>query len=698
MARMHLLQQGTSTHHPMLLAQLNMDAPHNQIDDRKLSATDHAIILCNRKEVITGWDRRAEQTFGWTEGEALGQKIFYLLLPPTPESMPSLTLTDIISTGQEKTAEQFSLSQVVQHKNGSVFDAHFLIFDVRESASIIVLIRNLSRQQRFLDKINTSFQQQTVLDDILNISLKPISLGQQLDQILCYLFTVPQLNLLPQAAVFLAEHDRDFFTIKSCQGFPDRHRLSCRKMVQGVCRYGQSAQYETFRLTTCNTTENRDSCGLNIPHGHICLPVKKGEKTIGIVCLYTTAGHHLEPHDGQLLTSICNIIAGMVERREMDLQLIGLVHDLRHSIREIREEKKFSESIIQGLTHGLIVTDLEGNIHTYNGMAESIMSSFTTTLADQNLIDVVGQDGAARLLDINHRNSRHLEQELTISSDHGDEKIIGYSVVAREDALGNQVGRIISINDISELKYVRKEMEKMNRLATVAEIASAVAHEVRNPLAGIKIMAQSIQGQSVSQEEQTECLTRIIRQVDRLNSLLTEFFSYARPAEPQIRPTSLLDIISETQHLIANKMLKNHIIFKEDYQHNLPLIIADPNQVQQVLLNLFLNAMDAIQQGGIIKLKTAHIKGTELSRHRKKNPGLLPLSSYVFVSIADNGIGMAPDVAEKVFEPFFTTKSTGTGLGLSIVYRTLRENKAAITVESTPNKGSTFTLYFRTEK
>ncbi|MEE4239983.1 MAG: ATP-binding protein [Desulfopila sp.] len=674
-----------------------MDPQYTEIDDRKLSATDHAIVTCNRNEIITAWDSRAEQTFGWAAGEAIGQKFFYLLLPPTPESMPRLTLMDVISTGQNQKAEQFSLSQVVQHKDGSFFDAHFLIFNVQESDSIIILIRNLSRQQRFLDKINISFQQQTILDDILEISVKPLPLSQQLDQLLQYLFTVPQLKLLPQAAILLAEQDGDHFSIKSCQGFADPHKLPCRKMVQGLCGYGQAALYDTFALSNCSTSENQN-CGLAIPHGHLCFPIKKIDKIIGILCLYTSTEHHIKPEQQQLLASVCNVISNMVENRVMDLQLIGLVHDLRHSINEIREEKKFSESIIQGLTHGLIVTDLDGNIHTYNGMAESIMRSFTSTLSDKNLIDVVGQDGATRLLDINHHNTRHLEQELAISSSSGDEKIIGYSVVAREDALGNQVGRIISISDISELKYVRKEMEKMNRLATVAEIASAVAHEVRNPLAGIKIMAQSIQGQSVSQEEQKECLSRIIRQVDRLNSLLTEFFSYARPAEPQIRPTSLIDIIVETQHLIANKMLKSHIIFREDYQPNLPLVIADPNQVQQVLLNLFLNAMDAIKQGGIIKLKTAHIRRVELSRHRKKNPGLLPFSSYVFVSISDNGIGMAPDVAEKVFEPFFTTKSTGTGLGLSIVYRTLRENKAAITVESTLNKGSTFTLYFRTEK
>ncbi|MBM9604814.1 ATP-binding protein [Desulfopila inferna] len=672
-----------------------MDAIDDRINNHRLSATDHAIITCNRDEIITGWDRRAEQTFGWSKQEALEQNIFYLLLPPTPESMPKLTLTDIISTGEENQSEQFTLSRRAQHKNGSAFDAHFLIFNINESDTIIVLVRDLGRQQRFLEKINTSYHQQTILDQVLKISVQPLPLDQQLGKILDHLFSIPQLNLLPRGAVFLAEPDSDIFIVKTRRGFAEHSEMSCSELPQRLCSYGQSAQYDAVDVDSCTKSKSAANCRLAKPHGHFCSPVKKGKKVVGVLCLYTRKGHNSQPAFKQLFESICNIIAGMIESREMDLQLITLVHDLRHSIHEIKEEKKFSESIIQGLTHGLIVTDLDGNIHTYNELAESIMSTFTATLDGKNLIDVVGPDAAARLLDINHGNSKHLDQELTITSGHDGRKIIGYSVVPREDAHGNQVGRIISIDDISELKYVRKEMEKMNRLATVAEIASAVAHEVRNPLAGIKIMAQSIQGQSVTKEEQNECLTRIIRQVDRLNSLLTEFFSYARPAEPQIRSTSLLDIITETQHLIINKMVKNHIIFREDYQ-NVPPVVADPNQVQQVLLNLFLNAMDAIQQGGVIDLKTAHIKGAVLSNHRKKNPGLLPLSSYVTLSVADNGVGMTPEITEKVFEPFFTTKSTGTGLGLSIVYRTLRENSAAITVESTPKKGTTFTLYFST--
>lgn len=395
-----------------------------------------------------------------------------------------------------------------------------------------------------------------------------------------------------------------------------------------------------------------------------------------------------------------NQIVSITEHNEIDLQLINLVHELRHSNNAIREQKKFSESIIQGLNHGLIVTDLEGNIETFNTLAETIMTSFCNGLCGKNIIDIVGPEAASKMLDTSSTNSGSTDNELSIVSTTNDNKIIGYSVVARKNVSGKEVGRILSIDDISETQYVRREMEKMNKLATVAEIASAVAHEVRNPLAGIKIMAQSLEGQTLSVEDRHECITRIIRQVDRLNSLLTEFFSYARPAAPQVRACSLVHIIGDTQPLIANKMTKNRISFTEHHATNLPYIKADPNQVQQVLLNLFLNAIDAtngIKKSGSITVKTGYLDEVKLSEQRRKHPGLLPAPSYVTVEIADNGVGMEQETMDKVFEPFFTTKSSGTGLGLSIVYRTLRENNASITVNSSPEKGTTFTLYFSAE-
>lgn len=137
-------------------------------------------------------------------------------------------------------------------------------------------------------------------------------------------------------------------------------------------------------------------------------------------------------------------------------------------------------------------------------------------------------------------------------------------------------------------------------------------------------------------------------------------------------------------------------IYGNKYESDLPKVLADPNQIQQVFLNLFLNSIDAIHGEGIIKVTTKLIHGPDLESYKRKYPAILTRDRYVLLRFFDNGVGMSQETAEKVFEPFFTTKTTGSGLGLSIVYRTLKENDAAIAVSSMEGNGTTFTIFFRT--
>jgi PAS domain S-box-containing protein len=378
-------------------------------------------------------------------------------------------------------------------------------------------------------------------------------------------------------------------------------------------------------------------------------------------------------------------------------QTLQLLNDLRASIINLREEKKFSESIIQGLHHGLLVVDLDGRVRKSNSVAQSIFKPFTEQLDGQYLRDILGTEAVEQLLSTSLVRSNQFDREFSFATSTGEKKTIGFSNVSQEDASGCKIGVIISLADISERQYVRKEMEKMNRLATIAEIASAVAHEVRNPLAGIKIMAQSIEEESRDNSEQQECARRITRQVDRLNILLSDFFSYARPAEPKKKPTSLQTILGETRPLINNRLTKNHITLHAEIDSTLPKIIADPHQLQQVFLNLFLNAIDAIKEQGRIDIKASLPSKNRLRQYSKSYPALLENCPYVVVHFTDNGTGMSPATAEQVFEPFFTTKNSGAGLGLSIVYRTLKENDAAIVLESAEGKGTTFTIFLKAE-
>lgn len=536
---------------------------------------------------------------------------------------------------------------------------------------------------------------QAILIRILQTALKPHPIQVKVRNILDCITDESQLGLGPKAVFFLVDQPTETLTLKITNKSISPEDLPCRNNRIGVCHCGQVAATGIPHFFTKTPPLYRGNRQPQAFYGNYCIPVKKDGHTLAVLCIYVHQGHKPDSDIKTLLEAIANVFAVIIESQQMDQQLITLVNDLRSSVINLREEKKFSESIIQGLKYGLIVADLDGMIRKSNAAAQTIFKPFTQRLDGEYLGEIFDQESAQKLLDVLPTGSEDLDREVTVTTRDGDKKILGYSNVSREDARDNKVGVIISLADISELKYVRKEMEKMNRLSTVAEIASAVAHEVRNPLAGIKIMAQSIEEESRNNSEQLECSQRIIRQVDRLNELLSDFFSYARPAEPNKRPTALSGIIAETKPLINNKLIKKRIVLHEDMGKDLPPIIADPHQVQQVFLNLFLNSIDSISNQGIIKI-TAMLAGVEeIQQFKKDHPGRLQDISYVVVHFTDNGTGMAASVAEQVFEPFFTTKTSGAGLGLSIVYRTLKENDAEIVIESIEGVGTTFTIFFR---
>ncbi len=239
-----------------------------------------------------------------------------------------------------------------------------------------------------------------------------------------------------------------------------------------------------------------------------------------------------------------------------------------------------------------------------------------------------------------------------------------------------------AFNDMaSSLKDQCLRMQQTERLAVVGELAAGLAHEVKNPLAGIKVSIEVLANELPLGQEDKEVFLRIINEIYRIETLLKSLLSYARPPEPETAPLDLHQLLDTTiksagYSLInpANtaKLIKEIEIVK-DFSPELPPVIADRGQIQQVFLNLMLNAIDAIPAKGTITITTQ-----KESNHT------------VQISITDTGKGMSPENMNKIFNPFFTTKPKGTGLGLAICKRLIELHNGTIHVSSTPGEGTTF--------
>lgn len=670
---------------------------NKQPDTQRSNTLISSTIVCNGNWKICSWNESAHIQFGYTSDEAIGKSLADFVMSPFTSSDIKTSLEELIFASRQHSSNNVKLYGLATDKDFNTFPVEIIALETAVKDSYVLTIHDLVARQQVCQRYLREHDLLRILHDIYQIALKPYLLKEALEKILDYLLSIEQINLLPKAAIFLRDDDPDSFSMIAQRGFSASQKKACCTISGNACICNNAAKRgKTQFISSLDENHGTTYKGIR-PHGHYAVPIKRNKHVIGVLCLTIKDGDTRRDDIVELLERVANLLGGIIENQKMDLQLINLVNDLRVSIVNLREEKKYSDSIIQGLHHGLVVTDLDGFIQKSNMVAQNILSPSGKPINHKRLHELIGEEAADEMIGKQVSSpSRRADHELVISTEADTDVILNFSTVSREDSKGSKVGLIISFTDISEIKYARREMEKMNRLSTVAEIASAVAHEVRNPLAGIKIMAQSIEEDSSSTDDQNECAIRIIKQVDRLNELLSEFFSYARPVVPKKRIFSIIEILHEISPLIHNKLEKNSIEFEEVFQPDLPPIIADPNQMQQVFLNLILNAIDAIKQHGKITITAEELTKSKLAAARKQLPGVLQGKRYVQVTFSDNGTGMSPETADKVFEPFFTTKTTGAGLGMSIVYRTLKENDAAILLKTAEGKGTTFTIYFLT--
>ena len=296
----------------------------------------------------------------------------------------------------------------------------------------------------------------------------------------------------------------------------------------------------------------------------------------------------------------------------------------------------------------------------------------------------VDDDEAGVIIDalINKKNM-YESKEVNLRTRTGKIIPIGFSSTFLKDQNAAQQGVIISFRDLTDLISFRAQIERMDRLATLGEVSAGIAHEIRNPLAGIKTSAQVLEESFGPGDFRSELVKRLVKEIDRSNELLKKFFNFAKPGKPKFDYTQVEMLIDGVYLLLASKMKKKNIIFTKEFADDLPEVYVDENQIEQVLINLYMNSIDAMKNGGKIIVRTSQVEQkVKDERH-----------TMVRIEIEDSGCGIDKKNMERIFNPFFTTKSDGVGLGLSISSRLIEENGGKMEVESSIGKGTIFNLF-----
>jgi len=345
---------------------------------------------------------------------------------------------------------------------------------------------------------------------------------------------------------------------------------------------------------------------------------------------------------------------------------------LKYTSEVLEDLQVLHENIVQAINSGLMTTGLDGHITLVNLAAQRLLERSEAELKGQSInklfLDPLPQVGA---------ESAHGEVRFTAPNMYRKT----FRVVATPLTLseGGMAGYVYTLDDLTELRRLEREVRMQDRLAAVGRLAAAIAHEIRNPLTSIAGSVSMLSEIPNLGEEHRHLLEIVTRESDRLNSIITDFLAYSRGRQYQFNKVDLVPLLNDTLTLLEHRLRaeESGIQIVKDYRSSVAHVLADGDRLKQVFWNFCENAVRAMRQGGTLTV-TLQSLGDEWQ-----------------VEFGDTGPGMTPQVSEKIFEPFQSNFEGGTGLGLAIVYQIVQAHEGTVWARSKPGQGSVFVLRLR---
>jgi signal transduction histidine kinase len=414
----------------------------------------------------------------------------------------------------------------------------------------------------------------------------------------------------------------------------------------------------------------------------------------------TEKGDFLTGEDVELLQTVSGYIGIAIENAQ-------LYRSLERKIEEYERLKEYSENIVESINVGILAVDLEDRVESWNAQMESLTGSLRKDAVGRPLSELLppelveqftatrGETGiyhiyrfalrlvpATNVIELPVRDGR--------TNGNGDSAPVSQPQAPSREVILNiaiaplvskelrQIGRLIIFDDVTERDELERRLVQADKLSSVGLLAAGVAHEVNTPLAVISTYAQMLAKQVSGDDQKSRLLEKIAKQTFRASEIVNSLLNFSRVSPTAFDEVDLNRAIQETLPLIEHQMVKAGIKLQLDLEEELPPVKANVGKLQQVFLNLFLNARDAMEAGGVLSV-TSRSDG-----------------QTVRVDISDTGHGILSENLHRIFDPFFTTKASrrGTGLGLSVTYGIVREHGGSIEVESQPGEGTRFHLVF----
>jgi PAS domain S-box-containing protein len=410
------------------------------------------------------------------------------------------------------------------------------------------------------------------------------------------------------------------------------------------------------------------------------IPCHAQQKTVAVLGLgKTVQGDFLSSEDMELLETLGGYLGIAIQNGQ-------LYASLQQKAAEYERLKDFNENIVESINVGVMALDMEDRIESWNAQMEVMYALPRWQTLTQPLKSIFPAEFVEEFNRIRQTPGIHNLYKFRLKTPAGEVRTVNVAIAPLVTRKFQVIGRLIIVDDITERVELEAQLSQSDKLSSIGLLAAGVAHEVNTPLAVISSYTQMLSKQLQGDPQKSGLLEKITRQTFRASEIVNNLLNFSRTSGSEVGDVDVNKVIADTLALLEHQFKVAKVEVENTPSPKLPAIQGNPGRLQQVFLNLFLNAKDAMPGGG--KLCVATMNGESVS-----------------VCVSDSGSGIAPEHIQRIYDPFFTTKNSpregqprGTGLGLSVSYGIIQEHAGKIRVESHPGTGTTFILDFPLSK
>jgi two-component system sensor histidine kinase HydH len=337
--------------------------------------------------------------------------------------------------------------------------------------------------------------------------------------------------------------------------------------------------------------------------------------------------------------------------------------------------KAFSDTVVENMPIGLLTLDSEGRVTSFNQTAEAVLRRSSGEVVGKKAMEILPEQLWA-LIDERKSKRDIIERDVDCALAGGKIVPLEASVSSLFGDNGELLGDVLLFRDLTEVQELKREVERNRRLASIGRLAAGIAHEIRNPLSSIKGFATYFKERYREVPEDQKTAEIMVQEVERLNRVIGQLLEFARPMKLNKKQASIHEVVTYSLKMIQKQAQDKGVAVNTNLSPEIKDVSIDTDRISQVLLNLYLNAIEAMDQGGTLRIDSS----------------LDDESGKVTIAVSDNGVGIKREDLMHVFDPYFTTKQSGTGLGLAIVHRIIEAHRGEVRIESEPGKGTTVTI------